>query len=166
MNRRRVVCILSAAIVVLSVVAHASAQYSDPNGGRGRSLPANGAIVGTAWNHDDSPVSRARVRLRDVSTGRLASGVQADEAGTFSFDPVVPGSYLVEVVDADGDVLATGQILSVARGETVATFVRLPGERRWLAGFFSNAAAAALASAASLGVTAVGNGVQPASPRF
>jgi hypothetical protein len=62
-------------------------------------------------------------------------------------------------------VRGVGQMFSIAHGETVATFIRLGAQVPWYHGFFTNAAAAALASAASLGVTAVGQGTQPASAR-
>ena len=56
-------------------------------------------------------------------------------------------------------------MFGVGADETVATFIRLGTRVPWYSGFFTNAAAAALAAAASLGVTAVGDGGQPASAR-
>jgi hypothetical protein len=125
-----------------------------------------GSIVGTAWKSDNSPVSNGLLRLRDVTSGQILRGTEADAMGRFGFDEVPPGSYLVELVDQNGGIKAAGQMFSIGPGETIATFVRLGGNDRWFNGFFTNAAAAALVAAGSLGVTAIGDGVQPASPRF
>jgi hypothetical protein len=110
-------------------------------------------------------VAHARLRLRDVTNGQILQATQADELGRFTFIKVPPGRYLVELVDRSGTVVALGQMFALGPVETIATFIRLSAAIPWYAGFFSNAAAAALASAATLGLTAVGNGGQPASGR-
>ena len=125
-----------------------------------------GTVTGIAWHRDNTPVSHALLRLRDVTSGRIIRGTQADAAGRFSFATVPSGSYIVELVDEDGGIRGVGQMFSVGPTETVATFIRLGTHVPWFNGFFNNAAAAVVASAAALGVTAVGNGEQPASARF
>jgi hypothetical protein len=124
-----------------------------------------GTIIGTVWNRNDTPVATPRLRLRDATTGRIVQTTQGDSLGRFTFLRVPAGSYLVELVDQSGNVLALGQMFALGPLETVATFLRLGASVPWYTGFFSNAAAAALASAAALGLTAVGNGGQPASGR-
>ncbi len=133
--------------------------------GLSTSVRQPGAISGTAWKHDDSPISHALLRLRDVASGVILMGTEADAAGRFTFARVPPGSYVVELIDEKEHVLALGHVFSLGPGETVVTFIRLGSLAPWYDGFFTNAAAAALAAAASLGVTAVGEGDQPASPR-
>ncbi len=125
-----------------------------------------GTVTGIAWHRDNTPVSHALLRLRDVTSGRIISSTQADAAGRFSFAMVPSGSYIVELVDEDGGIRGVGQMFSVGPGETVATFIRLGTHVPWFNGFFNNAAAAVIASAATLGVMAIGNGEQPASARF
>jgi hypothetical protein len=78
---------------------------------------------------------------------------------------VSAGSYVVELVDENRNVLALGEMFTIGPTETVATFIRLAAARAWYGGFYGNAAAAAIAAAATLGVTAMGNGGQPASGR-
>jgi hypothetical protein len=124
-----------------------------------------GTVTGTVVRHDDTPVANARLRLRDVTTGRTVQTTEADETGHFTFSRVPPGSYLVELVDRRENVLAVGRTFGITPLESVTTFIRLPGSAPWYAGFFRNAAILALASAAVLGVTARGNGGQPASGR-
>jgi len=124
-----------------------------------------GTVIGTVWDRNDRPIGRARLRLRDVTSGQVVRTTEADEVGRFTFLKIAPGSYLVELVDGNGKVLALGQMFALGPVETVATFIRLGAQVPWYSGFFSNAAAAALASASSLGLTALGNGGQPASGR-
>jgi hypothetical protein len=127
------------------------------------SLPASRAyessratsIQGVAWNADNSPVKFARIRLRNIVSGRIQAGVVANEDGRFVFADVPPGAYLVELVNDDGRVLAVGHTFTIGEGETVATFVRLPSKAPWFQGFFSNAAAIIAVAAASTGITAV-----------
>jgi hypothetical protein len=156
--------------VMLSVfpagrVTCAGQQVDSARLGLSAAIRQAGAISGTAWNHDDSPISHALLRLRDVASGVILMGTEADAAGRFTFARVPPGSYVVELVDGKDHVLALGHVFSLGPGETVVTFIRLGSLAPWYDGFFTNAAAAALASAASLGVTAVGEGDQPASAR-
>jgi hypothetical protein len=122
------------------------------------------AVVGVAWQADNTPIPGARLRLRDVSTGRSAAHTVANESGRFTFQDVLPGSYVVELVDPNGKVLTVGHSFTVARGETVATFVRLGTRGPWFNGFFANAAAAVASAAAAAGVTAIApEGMRPVS---
>jgi hypothetical protein len=59
-------------------------------------------------------------------------------------------------------VLGVGQTFVIGAADTVATFVRLGSKVPWFSGFFNNAAAGAVATAATVGVTAVSPG-QPSS---
>jgi hypothetical protein len=127
---------------------------------------AAGLIVGSVWGHDNLPVANPLVRLRDLSSGRIVRGAEGDADGRFTFERIPAGSYLVELVNDRGGVVAVGHMFSLGPTETISTFIRLTSRPGWFDGFFSNAAAAALSAAAALGVTAVGNGTQPASARF
>ena len=53
----------------------------------------------------------------------------------------------------------------VEDGLAVRTSVRLRARPPWFSGFFGNAAAAAIAAASSVGITAVGSNGLPASPQ-
>lgn len=123
------------------------------------------AISGVAWEADSRAIPGARLRLRDVVSGRVAALAVADQTGRFTFTGVEGGSYLIELVNPAGKILAVGHTFSVGPGETVATFVRLAAKSPWFSGFFGNAASAVASTAASAGVTALAPETRPcASP--
>jgi hypothetical protein len=103
---------------------------------------ANGArgtlILGTAWNPDNTPISAARLRLRNVLSGRIDATTVA-----------------IELVTDSGKLLTVGHTFTVGPGETVATFIRLGTKVPWFDKFFSNAASAVSSAAAATGVTAM-----------
>jgi hypothetical protein len=132
-------------------------------GATARAADAFTSIAGTAWKADNTPLPGARVRLRSVVTGKIAGAALADDHGQFRFDQVPAGTYIAELVDESGSVLAVGHVFSAAPGETVATFVRLSTHVPWYDGFFANAAAAAIATAASEGITALAPVGRPVS---
>jgi hypothetical protein len=113
------------------------------------------AVVGTAWNSDNSPIPGARLRLRDVATGKIEAAVVADDLGQFTFTGMEPGTYVIELVSESGKLLSVGHPFTVSPGETVATFIRPGTKVPWFDGFFRNAAAAVAAAAAATGVTAI-----------
>jgi len=153
-------------IALLSMAIQISALFT---GYAAAARPGEAAIVrGVAWNSDNSPIPKAKVRLRNTHSGRVDANTLTGEDGQFAFNLGEGGSYVVELLGENDKVMAVGQSFRVEAGETVATFVRLPPKRPRFAGVFSNAAAAAIAAAASVGVTALGpgtNGGRPISPQ-
>ena len=126
----------------------------------------SGTVTGTVWRSDNTPLPDAQLQLRDTTTGQVVGSTRANELGRFTFPKVKAGNYVVELVDENRNVLALGEMFSLGPTETVATVVRLAAPGKWYGGLFTNAAAAAIAAAATVGVTALGNGGQPASARF
>ena len=151
----------------VAVMANEGAAAQTPAAGPRATLTSQaGSIAGTVLDGLDQPIPAARLRLRDLTRGRIVMTTRGDEQGRFQFSGVPSGQYVVEFVDEGGSVRALGQTFTVTPGETVATFIRLGARVPWYKGFFANAATAAVSSAAGLGVTAVGSGGQPASARF
>ena len=122
-----------------------------------------GLVIGSAWKGDTQPYPLARIRLRDVETGRPVARTVSDGDGRFRFERVDPGAYVVELLSLEDKVLAVGDLFGVLAGGQATTLVRLGAKAPWFAGFFGNAAAAAIAAASTLGVTAVGSNGNPAS---
>jgi len=131
-----------------------------------RLTAAAGVIVGSVVDGSDRPVPAARLRLRDLETGRIVMTTRGDEEGRFQFSGVPAGAYVVELVDDGSHVLGLTQSFTTAPGETARVVLRVASRMRWYEGFFANAATAAVSSAAALGITSVGTGLQPDSGRF
>lgn len=126
--------------------------------------PTPSTVIGSVWDTQNQGIPNAPVRVRNVATGKIEATLQADAQGRFTLQLLEGGNYVVELVNAQGKVLAVGPPFTLAHGETVATFVRLISRIPGASGFFHNAAANAVATAATLGVTALTTGVQCASP--
>jgi hypothetical protein len=122
-----------------------------------------GTVQGTAWRGDTTPLPQARIRLRNIQTGRGVAVAVTNSDGRFRFDLVEPGAYVVELLSATDKVIAVGDLFGVSADMQSITFVRLSTTSPWFAGFFGNAAAAAIAAASTLGVTATGSNGRPAS---
>jgi carboxypeptidase family protein len=133
--------------------------------GEARADDFTGTVTGVAWRADNAPIPQAHVRLRNVSNGRAIDSTVADDNGRFVFRDVPPSPYVVELTSDGGHVLAVGQLFTVDAAQTVSTFVRLSARAPWFTGFFHNAAAAAIAAASSVGITAIGSSGMPASPQ-
>jgi len=133
-----------------------------PGAARATSARAT-TILGSAWTADNSPIKQARVRLRNVISGRIEATATANDAGQFSFESVEGGSYLVELVSASNKVQVAGHVFTIAPGETVATFVRLGTRVPWFTNFFGNTVSAVSSTAASEGITAIAPVARPVS---
>src|SRR5206468_4070315 len=64
--------------------------------------PQPASVVGAAWNADGSGIPGARLRLRNVVTGKIQATATADDSGQFRFDTVSTGTYVIELVDESG----------------------------------------------------------------
>jgi hypothetical protein len=157
--------------VLLVVTSHSRAQSSKPppsavaptTAGALPVAATTGVVIGTAWRGDTKPYPQARIRLRNVDTGRGVSRTLSDADGRFRFETVDPGAYAVELLSSEDQVLAIGDLFGVLAGGQATTLVRLSSKRPWFAAFFENTATAAIAAASALGVTAVGSNGSPAS---
>lgn len=120
-----------------SKVPDASAHYATPAAAAaGGKLSALRGVARTSLN---ASIPYARVVLRNIRTGQVLAQTTANADGQFTFTDVEANSYIVELLGADGAVVATSSMLTIARGELRLTEVRV--------------AAAAAAVKASLGNT-------------
>jgi hypothetical protein len=136
-----------------------------PAGSEAYGTVSTSSIVGVAWKADNTAIPKAKLRLRNVVTGKIQSTAVANDKGEFLFNNLEGGSYIVELVSDRGSILAVGHTVTVGPGETATTFVRTGTKIRWFTGFFANAAAAVATAAAATGVTAVApEEMRPVSP--
>ncbi len=152
--RRRSALVLAALLMCgAAAVAHASDAV------RGSVRSAKGgavtSVMGVAWKADNTPLPGAQVQLRDVVSGKVRGAAVTDEAGRFRFTNLEGGTYVVELLGANGKVITVGQAFAIAPGDTVATFVRLGTKVPWFNGFFGNAASAVASTASSQGIVAI-----------
>src|SRR6187402_3374688 len=115
---KRVVFARTAAMVMVVALLPAGhlvrAYAQNPEVRVGDTMRADaGRVTGTVVNHDNNtPIANARLRLRDVTTGRTVQITGGDQAGRFTFLGVPPGRYVVELVDRRDNVLALGRLFS------------------------------------------------------
>ena len=95
-----------------------------PNQGRGDTR-----IIGTVIDITQTPVGRAKLQLRDLTTGEVQQEVESNENGEYEFNLTAAGTYVVEMVMVDGYVVALSNAGSLGRFETLQTVIQLPG--RW-----------------------------------
>ena len=168
MHRAGTFRVASAAVALVMAVSPSIGARSagkPPEPKAQRTTPNTGWIVGTAWKGDTTPFGQARIRLRNVNDGRGVATTVSDSDGRFRFDRVDPAAYVVELLGNDDRVLAVGDLFGVSVGMESATVVRLGTKTPAAGGFWGNAAAAAIAAASVLGVTANGTNGRPVSPQ-
>src|SRR5262249_4272608 len=114
------------------------------------------SIQGSALSSTNGILTDAVVRLRDARFGRIVDVTVTDKAGLFVFSQVSPGTYVVELVGADGSVLAASQILDVNAGDAVSSVIKLPFRTPFAGPLGNKAPTAAIiaATAAASGVLA------------
>ena len=76
------------------------------------------------------------VQVRSVETGQLAGTTTSNPSGAFTFTGLNPSTYVIEVVNAAGEIIGTSAAIPVAAGATASLTV-------------TAAAAAAIASGAA-----------------
>src|SRR5262245_44273049 len=125
-NRRggRLLGIVAAAAVATTGVAAQAPPPGPATTVQGRDVVPHAVtvrgmtVVGSAWRANNTPIPHARIRLRNIVTGKIEAITQADDEGAFLFEKVRVGSYLVELVsDDDGKVLAVSHAFTVLDGE-------------------------------------------------
>jgi hypothetical protein len=110
---------LSAAAPFAAAQAAPVTAAAGPQSGFGVTLnPSDAQISGRVLTPNGNPVSSAMVRARNLLNGQIGGSTTTASAGQFSIN-VNPGSYLLEVVDAGGQILGTSPFISVTAGTAI-----------------------------------------------
>lgn len=92
-----------------------------------RSQLLSSTIQGNALSSTNGQLADTYVRLRDARYGRVLGTQMTDKSGLFAFKSLDPGSYIVEIMSPDQNVvLAASEILNVNADEVLSAVVKLP----------------------------------------
>jgi hypothetical protein len=97
---------------------------------------------------DGKPLQNYKVQLRNVDTGTLVGTTTSASDGAFKFTGLPEGNYVVETVDAAGNIIATSAKIGLAAGAMIVGNLAV-----------GTSAAAAGAGAAAAGAAAGGAGL-------
>jgi hypothetical protein len=101
-------------------VAGASAQPQTAIGGRTVINTSQASISGRVVTPNGNPIANAMVRARNLVNGQVGGSTTTASAGQFAIN-VNPGSYLLEVVDAGGQIIGTSSFISAAAGSAITS---------------------------------------------
>jgi len=104
-----------ALVLVLTLALHTGSVFALAAAAQGTAT-----LSGTARSSSGQPVENSTAQLRDVMTGQLVGTASVDQSGGFLFTGLNPGSYVVEIVNAQGVIIGTSAVSAVAAGATVA----------------------------------------------
>ncbi len=172
-----VLSVSSAVSLASAQAAPAAASAAQPqavNGSTVLTLP-QAQISGRVITPNGNPLATATVRARNLINGEVGGSTSTAAAGQFSIS-VTPGSYLLEVVGAGGQIVGTSPFIAATAGTaitsvTVTAAAGALGAAATSSGlastlFGSTAARAVTYAAATAGVAGVSiaTNVVPASP--
>jgi hypothetical protein len=83
------------------------------------------ALLGVARTSLNASIPYARLVLRNLRTGQVLAQATANGEGQFTFLDVEANTYIVELLGADGAVVATSTMVTMALGEQRFTEVRV-----------------------------------------
>ena len=86
-------------------------------------------VIGSVIDIRQIPVAGVTIQLRNLDTGNVEEKIESNELGEYEFEVDASGTYIVEMVMADGYIVGLSNAGSLARFETLQTVVQLPG--RW-----------------------------------
>lgn len=123
-------------------------------------------IVGFARTSVGGAIPFARVLLRNVSTGNVEARGVADEHGRFAFLDLIPSGYVIEMLDPDGAIIATSEVIPIGINELREATVRASGRHVFTSfgGGLRPTAQDTVAAAANQGVNRVAAPDRCASP--
>ena len=92
-------------IAIVLVIAMATITWPVTLGAAPRQAP--GGVNGTALDASKNPLGNHTIQLRNAQTGQLAGSSTSNASGGFTFSGIQPGNFIIEIVDAAGNILGT-----------------------------------------------------------
>ena len=115
-----------------------------------------GNVNGVAADASKNPLANHTVRLRNLANGQITSVTQSSATGGFSFTGITPGNFVIEIVNAAGNVIATSSTIAVTAGTTAAITVTASAITSLAAGAGASGLAALFTGTSLVVVTAAG----------
>jgi hypothetical protein len=69
-----------------------------------------GGVKGVAADAAKKPLPNHTIQLREAKTGKLVGTTTTNAAGEYVFSGISPGEYIIEIVDAQGNILGTATV--------------------------------------------------------
>lgn len=126
---------------------------------------ARSLINGVAVDSDRLPLKNVRVRLRNLDVNQIEQTTMSNERGEFSFAVRADVTYVVELTDQSGRVVAVGDVVRTNAGEVAGAVVALPFRLPALAGMFGDTASSVISAATGTGLTVMDPTFPKVSPR-
>lgn len=117
--RQIVVFALVAGLSVLPLAAAQVAGAAQTTIGGAVPNPAQAVISGNVVSLGGESLTNTVVQARDLLTGALGGSTTTTTAGQFALN-VNPGSYMLEIVDAGGQIIGTSSFIAATAGATIA----------------------------------------------
>ena len=81
--------------------------------GQQQAQSVNGKVAGIAKHSTGQPVTNQAIRLRSVADSQVVATGTTDGTGAFTFTNVPKGTYVVELLDGSGQVIATSTAVTL-----------------------------------------------------
>jgi hypothetical protein len=141
-------------VVAMATITWPAALAAAPPG------QATGGVNGTALDANKNPLGNHTIQLRNAQTGQLVGSTTSGASGTFTFTGIPPGNFIIEIVDAAGNILGTatatvtaGVVTTVAVTATAAGAAAMAaGTAGGLAGLFTGTSLLVISAAAAGGI--------------
>ena len=85
--------------------------------------PAQATISGSVATPSGQVLADATVQARNLLTGQVGGSTSVAAGGQFSIVGLNPGNYVLEVVDASGQIVGTSSFIAAAAGTAVVASV-------------------------------------------
>lgn len=110
-------------VMAVAAVGMPVGAYAATKAPAARQGQETGSLNGIAQGADRAPLRNYTVRVRNVADGQIAGTTTSSGAGEFAFAGLQPGNYVVEVVDAAGQVVGLSPTLGVTAGAAMSVTI-------------------------------------------